>query len=213
MANAYSLFANGGKKVHPVLIKRVENHEGEVIYEQKQEPEAILRPDLAFVMTHMMTGMFDKKLNGYASVTGSTIINKMTQTYAGKSGSTNADSWMIGYSPQLVSAVWTGYDNGQTLELQVIKPMLKIFGFNLWKKRSMERQLNHLKPQKVRSASTSILKTESLLQRIVPLNALLILQSVRNQQNIVQTIYLTKVKNLPMNGKKQPNRKATCSLV
>ena len=40
MANAYSLFANGGKKVQPDLIKRVENHEGEVIYEQKQEPEA-----------------------------------------------------------------------------------------------------------------------------------------------------------------------------
>ena len=128
MANAYSLFANGGKKVQPVLIKRVENHEGEVIYEQKQEPEAILRPDLAFVMTHMMTGMFDKKLNGYASVTGSTIINKMTQTYAGKSGSTNADSWMIGYSPQLVSAVWTGYDNGQTLELTSDKTYAK----NIW---------------------------------------------------------------------------------
>ena len=128
MANAYSLFANGGKKVQPVLIKRVENHEGEVIYEQKQEPEAILRPDLAFVMTHMMTGMFDKKLNGYASVTGSTIIKKMTQTYAGKSGSTNADSWMIGYSPQLVSAVWTGYDNGQTLELTSDKTYAK----NIW---------------------------------------------------------------------------------
>ena len=128
MANAYSLFANGGKKVHPVLIKRVENHDGEVIYEQKQENEAILRPDLAFVMTHMMTGMFDKKLNGYASVTGSTIINKMTRTYAGKSGSTNADSWMIGYSPQLVSAVWTGYDNGQTLELTSDKTYAK----NIW---------------------------------------------------------------------------------
>src|SRR3954452_15555277 len=84
------------------------------------------------------------------------------------------------------------------LNLQVIKPMLKIFGFNLWKKRSMERQLNHLKPQKVRSGSTSILKMESLLQRIVPVDALLILQSVRNQLNIVQTIYLTKEKNLPM---------------
>ena len=57
---------------------------------------------------------------------------------------------MIGYSPQLVSAVWTGYDNGKPLNLQVIKPMQKIFGFNLWKKHSMERQLNHLKPQKVR---------------------------------------------------------------
>jgi len=116
MANAYSLFANGGKKVTPVTIKKVENHKGEVIYEHKPEPEEVLRPDLAFVMTHMMTGMFDKKLNGYASVTGSTVMNDMTRTYAGKSGSTNTDSWMIGYSPQLVSAVWTGYDDGQPIE-------------------------------------------------------------------------------------------------
>ncbi len=128
MANAYSLFANGGKQVSPVMIKRVENHKGEVIYEQNPEPADVLRPDLAFVMTHMLTGMFDKKLNGYASVTGSTIINEMTRTYAGKSGSTNTDSWMIGYSPQLVSAVWTGYDDGQALELTSDKTYAK----NIW---------------------------------------------------------------------------------
>lgn len=116
MANAYSMLANGGKKVTPVMIKKVENHKGEVIYEHDPEPEAVLRSDLAFVMTHMMTGMFDKKLNGYASVTGSNIINDMTRPYAGKSGSTNTDSWMIGYSPQLVSAVWTGYDDSQPIE-------------------------------------------------------------------------------------------------
>lgn len=128
MANAYSMLANGGKEVEPVLIKRVENHKGEVIYEHKQEPETILRPELAFVMTHMMTGMFDKKLNGYATVTGSTLADKMTRTYAGKSGSTNTDSWMIGYSPELLSAVWTGYDNGEPLELVSDKTYAK----NIW---------------------------------------------------------------------------------
>ena len=40
----------------------------------------------------------------------------------------NADSWMIGYSPQLVSAVWTGYDNGQTIELTSDKTYAK----NIW---------------------------------------------------------------------------------
>jgi penicillin-binding protein 2D len=121
MANAYSLFANGGKQVAPVMIKRVENHKGDVIYEHKEQYEEALRPELAFVMTHMMTGMFDKKLNSYTSVTGSTMVEDMTRTYAGKSGSTNADRWMIGFSPQLVSAVWTGYDDGKSLELTVDK--------------------------------------------------------------------------------------------
>ncbi|MFQ7058570.1 MAG: penicillin-binding protein, partial [Turicibacter sanguinis] len=36
--------------------------------------------------------------------------------YAGKSGTTNTDSWMIGYTPELVTTVWTGYDEGQTLD-------------------------------------------------------------------------------------------------
>lgn len=117
MATAYSHFANGGKKVEPIMIKRVENHKGDVIYEKKRPSITVLKPELAFVMSHMMTGMFDTKLNGYASVTGSTIINDLTRTYAGKSGSTNSDSWMIGFSPELVSAVWTGYDDGKPIEL------------------------------------------------------------------------------------------------
>jgi penicillin-binding protein 2D len=128
MANAYSHFANGGKKVNPVLITRVENHKGEVIYEHQAEDEYVLRPDVAFVTTHMMTGMFDRKLNGYTSVTGSTVINDMTRIYAGKSGSTNTDNWMIGFAPQLVTAVWTGYDQGNPIEIVAEKGYAK----NIW---------------------------------------------------------------------------------
>lgn len=128
MANAYSMFANGGKEVTPVLIQRVENNQGDVIYEQPQKGDAILRPDVAFVMTHMMTGVFDRKLNGYSSVTGTTVVNNMTRSYAGKSGSTESDSWMIGYTPQLVTAVWTGYDKGKPIELTAEKSYAK----NLW---------------------------------------------------------------------------------
>lgn len=125
MANAYSLFANGGKQVEPVMIKRVENHKGDIIYEHHEESKEVLQPDLAFVMTHMMTGMFDKKLNGYASVTGSSMLKDVTQTYAGKSGSTGGDRWMIGFTPQLVTAVWTGYDDGRELELTIDKNYAK----------------------------------------------------------------------------------------
>lgn len=64
----------------------------------------------AFVTANMMTGMFDTDLNGYTSVTGRTITDHLTRTYAGKSGTTSADSWMIGFNPKLVMGVWTGYD-------------------------------------------------------------------------------------------------------
>ena len=62
MVNAYSILANGGKKVQPVFITKVENHKGEVLYQQEKETEQILDPDQAFVMTQMLTGVFDETL-------------------------------------------------------------------------------------------------------------------------------------------------------
>jgi penicillin-binding protein 2D len=128
MANAYSLFANGGKEVHPVLITRVEDYNGNVIFEHKNEPKKVLDPARAYVMTQMMTGMFDTKLNGYAKVTGNSLVNKITRPYAGKSGSTETDSWMIGFTPQLVSAVWAGHDVGKPITLTAEKSYAK----NIW---------------------------------------------------------------------------------
>lgn len=125
MANAYSLFANGGKKVSPTLITRVEDYNGDVIFESNQEAEKVLDPAKTFVMTQMMTGMFDKKLNGYAKVTGNSLIDEITRPYAGKSGSTETDSWMIGFTPQLVTAVWAGHDVGKPITLTAEKSYAK----------------------------------------------------------------------------------------
>lgn len=128
MANAYSHFANGGKKVDPVFITKIENHQGELIYQHKAEQEIVLDPKQAYVMTQMLAGIFDPKLNGYTSVTGNSVVKTMTRPYAGKSGSTDTDSWMVGFSPQLVSAVWTGYDKGKPIDLTVEKMYAK----NIW---------------------------------------------------------------------------------
>ncbi len=125
MANAYSLFANGGKKIEPTLITKVVDYNGNVIYQKAASNEQVLDPKKAFVMTEMLTGIFDPKLNGYSSVTGSTVAKELTRPYAGKSGSTETDSWMIGFTPQLVTAVWTGYDKGKPLELVAEKTYAK----------------------------------------------------------------------------------------
>jgi penicillin-binding protein 2D len=128
MANAYSQFANGGKKVEPTLITKVEDYNGKVIFEREHEAEKVLDPAKAYVMTQMMTGMFDKKLNGYAKVTGNSLIDDITRPYAGKSGSTETDSWMIGFTPQLVTAVWAGHDVGKPITLTAEKSYAK----NIW---------------------------------------------------------------------------------
>ena len=67
------------------------------------------------------------------------MVEDMTRTYAGKSGSTNADRWMIGFSPQLVSAVWTGYDDGKSLELTVDKGHAKKIWIDFMEKAARRR--------------------------------------------------------------------------
>lgn len=115
MAHAYAIFANSGKEAEPYFIEKVTDRDGNIIYEHKEKINKVLDENIAFVTTNLMTGMFDENLNGYTTVTGSSIQNILTRPMAGKSGTTSTDSWMIGYTPQLVTAVWSGYDKGKTL--------------------------------------------------------------------------------------------------
>ncbi|MCA1032147.1 PBP1A family penicillin-binding protein [Bacillus timonensis] len=117
MVGAYATLANNGKKTKPIFITKIVDHKGEIIYESKKRTKQVLDPKSAFVTTHMMTGMFDEKLNDYTSVTGSTVKNMLTRFYAGKSGTTKTDSWMIGFSPHLVAGIWTGYDKNESIDL------------------------------------------------------------------------------------------------
>jgi penicillin-binding protein 2D len=128
MANAYSMFANGGLEVSPTLITKVEDYNGNVLFKHKKEANKVLDPAKTYVMTQMLTGMFDPRLNGYATVTGNSLVKQITRPYAGKSGSTETDSWMVGFSPQLVTAVWTGYDAGKPITLVAEKSYTK----NIW---------------------------------------------------------------------------------
>ncbi|NNV06354.1 PBP1A family penicillin-binding protein [Geobacillus sp. MMMUD3] len=116
MVAAYSTIANYGKRNDPVFIKKVVDSAGNVIYEHQPASRQVLDRDAAFVTAHLMTGMFDPKLNGYTTVTGQSIADDITRPYAGKSGTTKTDSWMIGFAPQLVAGVWTGYDRGEPLD-------------------------------------------------------------------------------------------------
>ena len=125
MTNAYNHFANGGKKVKPFFITKVVGREGETLYERKPQKKKALDKANSYVMTQMLTGVFDQKLNGYASVTGSSIIPKLSRPYAGKSGSTEYDSWMIGFTPQLTAGIWAGYDQSRKLETKYDKTTAK----------------------------------------------------------------------------------------
>lgn len=126
MVSGYGMLANGGHEIKAHTIEKIVDRSGKVVFEREiDQPEQTLDPRTAFILTDLMTGMFDDTLDGYMAVTGSTIANELTRNYAGKSGTTDEDSWMIGYSPQLVTGIWTGYDDNRPIEKTVEKKYAK----------------------------------------------------------------------------------------
>ena len=115
MASGYSVFANGGYRVNPLLITRITDNRGRVL-QQSAPPvidEALRAIDArnAFVMSQLM-----------GEVARSGTAAKVWQTFkrmdlAGKTGTTNdsMDAWFAGFQPHLAAVVWIGYDNPRKL--------------------------------------------------------------------------------------------------
>lgn len=129
MSEAYGVIANGGKTVEGYSVKKIENRYGKVIYEKEEaNKKQVLDEQKAFILAHLMTGMFDRRLNGYMEVTGSSIIDQLTHLYAGKSGTTDSDNWMIGFTPKMVTGIWTGFDDNRPIQ----KSSDKVIAKKLW---------------------------------------------------------------------------------
>jgi len=118
MTNAYNILASQGQKTEPTTIISIKNANGDVIYDNKnieKQNETVLSKENTFILTEMMTGIFDPVFSDYSPATGISIRSRMTHTYAAKSGSTNSDQWLIGFTPSLTAGVWNGYDQGKNL--------------------------------------------------------------------------------------------------
>ncbi|MFN7252051.1 MAG: transglycosylase domain-containing protein [Anaerobacillus sp.] len=114
ITNSYSAFANGGKRVEPRFITKVIDSNGKVIIDQEPIVEQVIDPNLAYIMTDLMRGMFNLNLSSdHSDITGRSILHLLHRPVAGKSGTTESDSWMIGYTPQLLTGVWVGHDRGK----------------------------------------------------------------------------------------------------
>ncbi|GAA0605581.1 transglycosylase domain-containing protein [Virgibacillus siamensis] len=129
MVTGYGMIANGGNEIEGHTIQKIVNRRGKVVFERDTSSgKQVLDEQTTFVLTQLLTGIFDHALDGYMSVTGSTIAGELNRTYAAKSGTTNSDSWMIGYSPSLVMGVWTGYDNNN----QIVKSAELAYAKDIW---------------------------------------------------------------------------------
>lgn len=130
MVQAYATIANGGFVLEPYAVEKIESKDGKILYEKKKnQAEKVFDEKKMFILAQLMTGMFDRRLNGYMEVTGSSIIDQLhNHEFAGKSGTTDADSWMIGFSPKLVIGTWTGYDDNEAIK----KLEEKAYAKQLW---------------------------------------------------------------------------------
>lgn len=127
MAGGYSTFANLGYKIKPHLIEKIEDLDGNILYECNHDKELVLNSSLTFILNNMLTCTYDSAFIDYNYPTAISLANKLTHTYAIKSGTTNTDNWYIGYNNDIVSAVWIGYDDNKNLVSNEYK-----YAQNIW---------------------------------------------------------------------------------
>jgi penicillin-binding protein 1A len=153
MATAYAMFDNGGRRVKPTLIDRIQDRYGHTVYRHDErecigcdtkkwgnqpEPslidrrEQVLDPMTAYQITSMMEGVV---LRGTAA--GAGFQKEVGKPVAGKTGTTNdeKDAWFIGFTPDIVVGVYMGYDKprhlargatGGHLAAPIVKDFLKV---------------------------------------------------------------------------------------
>lgn len=127
MAASYSAFANEGYKVDGHLISRVEDLNGNIIYERSVKSESILNKSLTFILNDLLTTTYDSSFIDYNYPTAIGISAKLKHKLALKSGTTDTDHWSIGYNREIVTAVWVGYDDNTSISASDYK-----YSRNIW---------------------------------------------------------------------------------
>ncbi|HJU72447.1 MAG TPA: PBP1A family penicillin-binding protein, partial [Gemmatimonadaceae bacterium] len=108
---AYAPFANGGMRVTPRLIRRIERPDKSEVWRNESATTPVMDPRDAFQLTSMLRAVVDDGTGRAVRAYG------VTGPVAGKTGTTNdgTDVWFVGYTPTLVAGVWFGYDVPKSL--------------------------------------------------------------------------------------------------
>ena len=121
MARAFATFPNEGREVVPLAIRYIEDRNGKIILEPEKELRArasrkgeaaqIMPPQTAFIMTSILQSTVRE--GTLAGVTG-ILEDIRKRPMAGKTGTTQnwSDAWTVGFSPQITTAIWYGFDEG-----------------------------------------------------------------------------------------------------
>lgn len=124
MVSAYSIFANGGYKMEPVAILKIEDRNGNILeeYQGPQNKEQILDPQVAYLINHILSDV-EARPEGWwrsqLSIPGQVNAAK-TGTSNKKKGEINYpfDTWTVGYTRKIAAGVWAGNNDGKHLGLK-----------------------------------------------------------------------------------------------
>lgn len=135
LVSAYGTVVNDGKAIHPILITRVENKDGKVIYQNEAETTQALPYTSAYLMQQMLRGGLTCPGGTSRALWRFRIFDKGTE-FGGKTGtsSNHSDAWFVGISPNLVGGAWVGGEyrsiHFRTGELgQGSRTALPVFGY------------------------------------------------------------------------------------
>jgi penicillin-binding protein 1A len=105
MLTAYSTFADQGERSDPYMVERVLDRHGQPLEQHQLRQEAVISPQTAYLMTHIMQGVIEEGTGRRA--------RKLGRPAAGKTGTSNdlKDAWFMGYTPSILAGVWMGYDD------------------------------------------------------------------------------------------------------
>ena len=127
MTNAYSSLANLGYKVKGHLIKKVEDMNGNTLYEYKNTKEKILNSSIVYILNELLTSTYNYNFIDYNYPTCYDITQKLTNKYSIKTGTTDNDHLIFGYNKDIVLSLWSGYDKDKTSEVSDGKPLRQIW--------------------------------------------------------------------------------------
>jgi penicillin-binding protein 1A len=131
MVTAYSMFANGGRRVKSTLIDRIQDRYGRTIFKHdarecrgcdaaegwKNQPEPQLVDRREQVLDAMTAYQITSMMEGVVQAGTATVVKEVGKPIAGKTGTTNdeKDAWFIGFSPDIVVGIYVGYDKPRNL--------------------------------------------------------------------------------------------------
>jgi len=109
LTSAYGALANQGTWMRPMAIRYVLDSQQKLLEENAPHSRAVLSPEVAYVITHMLEGTIERGTGVAAKALG--------RPAAAKTGTTNdySNAWFIGYTPRLATGVWVGYDRPRSL--------------------------------------------------------------------------------------------------